>query len=383
MIATSLQGHTVSIFSEISARAAEHGALNLSQGFPNFEGPAELKQVFANEIKTGWNQYVPSAGLPETREAVSEYYSRFYNMAYDPSNEITITQGATEALSNVISGLFNAGDEVLVFEPFYDAYVPTLKVVGAKPVAVSLPIGEGRELSLAELEAFITPKTRGMIVNFPHNPSGYVPTKSGLAAFADCAKKHNLLVLSDEVYEHITFDGTEHQSIASLEGMRERTVVVSSIGKTFSFTGWKVGWALAPPELSVGIRAAHQLTSFSTIPASQKAAAAALALPDEYFSDLKKMYLEKRDRLITGARACGFDVIMPKGTYFFLADYSKLSDKTDKEFTLELIEKAGVALIPPATFYLNGSDKKQLRFCFSKTGDVLDEAIEKLSTYLK
>jgi len=367
-----------SIFTEMSLLATEHNAINLSQGFPNFEGPQELKQVLIEEVQSGWNQYIPSFGLAELRETIAEYFANNYKLNYQPGTEITVTQGATEALFNTITGLFNSGDEVIVFEPFYDAYIPDLALVGGKSVAVELPLN--RALSLDDFEGKISLNTKGIIVNTPHNPTGKIFSKEELQVIADIAKRYDLIVISDEVYEHILFDGNEHISISTLEGMQERTVVISSIGKTFSYTGWKVGWAVAPAHLSKGIRASHQFTTFSTVPATQKAASAALKLDKSYFTDLKRMYQEKRDILVKGVSELGFKVLHPAGTYFFLAEYSAFSDKPDIEFAKELIERCGVALIPPSVFYLNGTKNKHLRFCFSKTDDVLHAALDHLAT---
>jgi N-succinyldiaminopimelate aminotransferase len=375
MISTALKDYTTSIFTEITQKANAAGALNLSQGFPNFEGPTELKNLFVEEINHGWNQYVHSAGIPELRAALAQYYTRHYDLTYSEETDITVTQGATEAILNSITGIFNHGDEIIVFEPFYDAYVPTIKLIGAKPIPLPL------HASFAEIQAVITSKTRGMIINFPHNPTGFMPSAERLDELAKIAIDGNLIVISDEVYEHITFDGECHKSIASCQGMKERTVIISSIGKTFSYTGWKVGWAVASTELTKGIHASHQLSTFSTIPASQKAAAAALALPESYFNELQQMYLKKRDFLMDGVASCGFEITKPQGTYFFMARFGNLSDKTPYDFVNELIEKAGVALIPPENFYLSKSNIQHVRFCFSKTDDVLEAAVEKLKRY--
>lgn len=377
MISKKLSPFGTSIFTEMSVLANKHNAINLSQGFPNFEGPQELKDVLINEIRSGWNQYIVSYGLLELRETLAEHYEKRFKLTYDVETEITVTQGATEALFNTLTGVFNEGDEVIVFEPFYDAYIPDLAMAGAKAIPVTLSLDE--EIREEQLTNVLSKNLKGVIVNTPHNPTGKIFTKAELTIIAEFAKKNNLIVLSDEVYEHIVFDGNKHISIAELDGMQERTIVISSLGKTFSFTGWKVGWVMAPEHLTKGVRASHQFTTFSTVPATQKAAAAALKLDQSYFVELREMYQKKRDLLVQGVSEAGFNVSHPNGTYFFLADYSKFSDKKDIQFAKELIETIGVALIPPSVFYLSGTSDQNLRFCFSKTDDVLLNAIEALN----
>jgi aspartate/methionine/tyrosine aminotransferase len=372
--------YQVSVFTEMTGLANEHNAINLSQGFPNFEGPQSLKEVFIEEIKNGWNQYISAYGLQELRESLSEYYLNHYALKYDANTEITITQGATEALFNTITGILNAGDEVIVFEPFYDAYIPDMEIIGAKPIPIALDI-ENSTIPFDTLIESINGRTKAIILNMPHNPSGIVLSDEDLHKLAEIANNHDLLVFSDEVYEHITFDGVEHHPIAQFPGMRERTVIISSIGKSFSFTGWKVGWCCGPEHLIRSIRASHQFTTYSNIPASQKAASAAVKLEMSYYDELTQMYQDKRNLLFDGAKACGFKPIQPKGTYFFLADYSELSDEDPITFAHRLVKEAGVALIPPNSFYLHEYHGKHLRFCFSKTDDILNAALEKLSTY--
>lgn len=377
-----LSKYTISVFTEMTGLANKYDAINLSQGFPNFEGPSLLKDVFIEEIKNGWNQYISAFGLLELREALSNYYLKHYQLNYNPESEVTITQGATEALFNTITGLMNSGDEVIVFEPFYDAYIPDLEIIGAKAVPVKIDI-ENSTIPFDDLKAAINSKTKAIVLNMPHNPSGIILSKQDLTELANIAIANDLVVISDEVYEHITYDDYKHQSIASIEGMKERTIVISSIGKSFSFTGWKVGWCCGPEELIKSIRASHQFTTYSNIPASQKAAAKALSLDQSYYDDLSKMYQKKRDLLIEGANSCGFKAIIPKGTYFFLADYSDLSNEASIQFAHKLVKEAGVALIPPNSFYINAYKGTELRFCFSKTDDILEQAIEKLSRYFK
>lgn len=377
MTADALVQHTVSIFTKMSALAASHQAVNLSQGFPDFEGPAELKRIFEDEIRNGWNQYVMPFGLPDTRDAVAGYYEHHYRLQFDPGDEITITHGATEALFNSITGLFNPGDEVIVFEPFYDIYIPDLKIAGCQIVSIPLDLS-GRRIPVSRLDDVRTDRTRGIILNLPHNPTGFIPSAENLRELADWCVTNDVIVISDEVYEQLVFDDHQHVPTASLPGMRDRTVTISSIGKTFSFTGWKVGWTCAPPALTKGIRASHQCTTFSTIPASQKAAAAALRLSDHYFSEFRSMYAAKRKRLLDGLRGTGFSPTPPDGTYFFVAEYGALSTLDDIRFTEQLVTEIGLALIPTSVFYLHTPDVPTVRFCFAKTDEVLDQAIERL-----
>ncbi|MCB0280820.1 MAG: aminotransferase class I/II-fold pyridoxal phosphate-dependent enzyme, partial [Calditrichaeota bacterium] len=260
-----------SVFYEMTKLANENQAINLAQGFPNFEGPELLKDVFANEIKNGWNQYISSPGLAELREELAKHYSERYQLNYHPETEITITHGATEALFNVLTGLLSPGDEVIIFEPFYDAYIGAIQLAGAKARAVRID-SLTFEIEWQSLEKQLNPAVKMILINTPHNPIGKLFSSDELNRIAVLAKQHDLVIVSDEVYEHITFDGKSHQSIAQIPGMQERTIVISSIAKTYSFTGWKVGWVMSPSKLTRGIRLSHQLSTFCTNQAGQKAA---------------------------------------------------------------------------------------------------------------
>jgi aspartate/methionine/tyrosine aminotransferase len=381
MISKKLEKFGTSVFTEFSALATQYNATNLSQGFPNFEGPKNLKDIFAKEILSGWNQYVPSQGILSLREKISEYFEKNYGLSYNPETEITVTHGATEALFASISGIFNENDEIIVFEPFYDSYVPTIELIGSKAVAVRLSVN--KKLEKEDILAKISEKTRGIILNTPHNPTGKIFSDEELTAISEVAIKNNLTVLSDEVYEQIVFDGNKPKSISQLKNMRERTVVISSIGKSFSFTGWKVGWVLAPENLTKGVRASHQFTTFCTVPAAQKAAEFALSSDQSYFDELSQMYQKKRDFLVNGLKNIGFDVQNPTGTYFLVADYSKFSEKSDYDYARELTKEAKVGLIPTSAFYLEEYNERFLRFCFAKSDEILEDALEKLQNYLK
>ena len=380
MSSKKFDSYKTSIFTEMSVLAKQYDAINLSQGFPNFEGPEVLKDIFINEIKNGWNQYSTSNGDPYLRATLSEYYENQYNLKYNPETEITVTHGATEGLFNSIVGLFDEDDEVIIFEPFYDAYPADISVSGAKVVSIALD-PETYSLNIDSVKNAINDRTKGIIINSPHNPTGKIFSEQDLTEMSKLCIKHNLIVISDEVYEHIYFDEFKHKSIAQFDGMKDRTVVISSLGKSFSFTGWKVGWVLAPEALSTGIRACHQFTTFSTNPAGQKAANHALNLGQSYFRDLRKMYTSKRDILFSGLESIGFKIFKPNGTYFFLADYSELSDLNDIDFAKFMTKELQVAVIPPSSFYLNTSSAKMARFCFAKTDDILYAALDKLSKH--
>jgi L-glutamine---4-(methylsulfanyl)-2-oxobutanoate aminotransferase len=382
MTSKKLRSFKTSIFTEMSALTKEYNAINLSQGFPNFEGPAELKDVFIDEIRNGWNQYSISIGDPLLRESLSEYYQKNYQLSYQPNSEITITHGATEGLFNSIVGLFDQGDEIIIFEPFYDAYPADISVSGAKAVAVPL-LTTDYGIDFEKLLEAINTKTKAIILNSPHNPTGKIFSNEDLTELAKISIENNLIVISDEVYEHIYYDNFSHQSIAQIDGMKERTLIVSSMGKSFSFTGWKVGWVLGPEHLTNAVRACHQFTTFSTNPAGQKAANHALNLDLSYFDELREMYTRKRDLLFSGLENIGFSIFKPNGTYFFLADYSKLSDKNDVDFAKYLTKDVQVAVIPPSSFYLNPIDIKLARFCFAKTDDILYAALDNLSKHFR
>jgi N-succinyldiaminopimelate aminotransferase len=372
-----LQGFGTTIFSEMTALARRHDAVNLGQGFPDFEGPEEIKRAAIQAIEEGHNQYARSFGLPPLNAAISEHRKRFYGLQYDPETEVTVYNGATEGIAATLQALCEVGDEVVMFEPFYDSYRATIAMAGAKEKVVTLRDPDF-SYDPAELEAAITPKTRVLILNSPHNPTGKVFGRSELEHIAKLCVERELIALTDEVYEHLVFD-REHIPLATLPGMRERTVMLSSTGKTFSFTGWKIGYSCAPPEITAALRTAHQFITFCNGTPFQLAMAKALALPDAFYEGFVRDYRSRRDRLVAGLKDVGFEVLTPDGTYFVCVDIRKLGFSSDRELCRLLPEKVGVAAIPNSAFYLDPKRGQHLvRFAFCKTDAVLDEGIARL-----
>jgi N-succinyldiaminopimelate aminotransferase len=374
-----LHGLGTSIFAEMSARAVATGAVNLGQGFPDVDGPAAVAEAAVQAIRTGQgNQYPPGPGIPELRTAVADHQRRFYGLTYDPDTEALITVGATEAIAAALLAVLEPGDEVIAFEPYYDSYVANIAMAGATRVPLTLRPPHFRP-DLAELEAKVTKNTRLLLINSPHNPTGMVLTREETEAIADIAKRHDLLVVTDEVYEHLTF-GREHIPFATIDGMRERTVSVSSAGKTFSFTGWKVGWVTGTPEIVSAVRTTKQFLTFVASGPFQYAVAAALALPGEYFETVASELRRKRDLMINGLRAIGFEVYPPDGTYFITTDITPLGEEDAVEFCLGLPERAGVVAIPNAVFYDDKqAGRTQVRFAFCKRDEILEEALTRLA----
>ncbi|MEM7584027.1 MAG: methionine aminotransferase [Acidobacteriota bacterium] len=372
-----LQGFGTSIFTEMTALAQRFDAVNLGQGFPNFDGPESLKDAAIRAIGGPHNQYCRMAGQPELVQAIAEHQQRFYGLELDPEHEITVTNGATEALCATFQALFEVGDEVIFFEPFYDSYRACIAMAGGSERLVTLRSPDF-SYDPRELERAINPKTRAILINTPHNPTGKVFSRAELEHIAGLAQRFDLLVISDEVYEHLVFDG-EHLPIATLPGMRERTITISSTGKTFSMTGWKIGYTCANAALTQAIRTAHQFITFCNSAPFQPAMAGALRLDDGFFDQLLTEYRERRDRLCAGLQDVGFGVQPPAGTYFVLADIRPLGFDDDVEFCRMLPEAVGVAAIPPTAFYIDKAAGRHLvRFAFCKTLDVLDEAVHRL-----
>lgn len=386
-LTSKLQGFGTTIFTEMTLLAQTHDAVNLGQGFPNFDGPEEIREAAVEALRGNLggdhNQYCRMYGLPELNRAIADHQRRFWSLEYDPETEVTVTSGATEALAATIQALCETGDELIVFEPFYDSYRACIAMAGAVDRMYTLEAPDFL-IDAKRLAKLVTAKTRAILLNTPHNPTGRVFTREELGIVADLARRHDLLVIADEVYEHLVYeekdDGeSRHVPIASLPGLRERTVTISSAGKTFSFTGWKVGWACAPPEITKAIRTAHQFLTFCNSAPFQPAIARALALPDDFYYQLRTEYRERRDFLCQGLEDAGFDVLTPAGTYFVLADIRPLGWDDDVEFCRMLPEKVGVAAIPPTAFYVNKDAGRHLvRFAFCKTKGVLEEGIERL-----
>ena len=372
-----LQGFGTTIFAEMTALAIEHEAVNLGQGFPDFEGPVEIRNAAVEAIEGGFNQYSRSFGLPVLNEAICAHQQRHYGLSYDPQTEITVTNGATEAIASTLAALVDVGDEVVMFEPVYDSYLATVAMAGAVPKVVTLHSPDFSYDPRA-LEAAITPKTRVLLLNTPHNPTGKVFSRAELEHIAKLCCEHDLIAVTDEVYEHLVFDG-EHIPLAGLPGMRERTVIISSAGKTFSFTGWKIGWTCAPPDLSRAIRTAHQFITFCNGTPFQPAIAKALALGDDYYLQFTADYRARRDRLCTGLAEVGFEVLKPAGTYFVCVDIRPLGFDDDMALCKQLPKAVGVAAIPNSAFYVNKEHGRHLvRFAFCKSDPVLEEGIARL-----
>lgn len=371
------------IFAEMTALAAAHDAINLSQGFPDFEGPEGIKEAAIEALRAGHNQYARSMGVPSLVNAIAAHQHRHYGLEVDPLRGVMVTCGATEAIAVTMLGLLEPGDEVVLFEPFYDSYPAVLALAGAVPRFVTLRYPDFA-LDVTELEAQITDKTRLIVLNSPHNPTGKVFTRAELEAIAKIARERDLLVFSDEVYEHLTFDDAEHIPIATLPGMFERTLTASSTGKTYSFTGWKIGWLTGPPSLVAAAQAAHQFTTFTVAAPLQVAMGEALSrYSDEYFTTMRREYTERRDFLVQTLRQSGFDVAVPRGTYFVLADFTRVYDGgDDRAFARHLTERFGVAAIPPSPFYRAAPEegRRLVRFAFCKRMETLRAAAVRLRT---
>lgn len=373
------------IFAEMSALAVRTGSINLGQGFPDADGPPEVREAAVRALRDGrGNQYPPGPGIPELRTAVAAHQERFYGhrgLSYDPDTEVLVTAGATEAIAAALLALLEPGDEVIALEPYYDSYAACIAMAGARRVPVTLrpdPEAGAYRLDLDELRDAVTDHTRLILLNTPHNPTGTVLSAGELAEIARLAVERDLLVVTDEVYEHLVFEG-EHVPLASFPGMRERTVTISSAGKTFSFTGWKVGWVTAPAELVTAVRAAKQFLTYVSAGPFQYAVAEALALPDSYYTGLREDLRTKRDVLARGLSDAGFRVYAPSGTYFITTDIRPLGHDDGFAFCRALPERAGVVAIPNAVFYDHKDEgAPYVRFAFCKGVDVLREAAGRL-----
>ncbi|MFJ6047529.1 pyridoxal phosphate-dependent aminotransferase [Streptomyces sp. NPDC092307] len=368
------------IFAEMSALATRTGSINLGQGFPDTDGPAQIAEAASRAVLTGLgNQYPPGPGVPELRTAIAAHQQRFYGLAHDPDTEVLVTAGATEAIAAALLALLEPGDEVIALEPYYDSYAACIAMAGAVRVPVTLrPHAGAFALDLDELRAAVTPRTRLLLLNTPHNPTGTVLTPAELTAIAELAVERDLLVVTDEVYEHLVFEGA-HTPLAGLPGMRERTVTISSAGKTYSFTGWKVGWITASPELIAAVRSVKQFLTYVSSGPFQYAIAEALALPDSYYDTLRADLAAKRDILADGLTAAGFEVFRPQGTYFITTDITPLGEKDGLAFCRALPERCGVVAIPNQVFYDDkAAGATQVRWAFCKRTVVLQEAVERL-----
>ena len=379
-VSASLRPFGTTIFTEMTALATRYGAINLGQGFPDFEGPPGVVEAAVAAIQSGENQYSRSMGHEVLVGAIAEHQLRFYGLDYDPAVEITVFCGATEGLASSMLGLLNSGDEVILFQPFYDSYPACAAMAGAVPRFVTLRAPDYL-IDPEELEAAFSERTRLLVLNTPHNPTGKVFSRCELDMIARFCQERDVIVLSDEVYEHLTYGSFEHIPIATLPGMRERTLTLSSTGKTFSMTGWKIGWGIGPAELVSAAQAAHQYITFCASTPLQMAMGHALRIyTDNYLAALKREYTERRDFLMKALSDCGFKVVEPHGAYFIVADFSALGDGDDQSFARYLVERCKVAAVPMSVFYHPGSTAgcHLLRFAFCKRLETLHAAATRL-----
>ncbi len=370
---------TSTVFAEITALATETGAINLGQGFPDTDGPSMLLDAASAAIHSGANQYPPGQGIPELRRAVARHQNRFYGLDVDPGSEVLVTAGATEAIAATILALCEEGDEVVTFDPVYDSYAASIALAGARRRTVPLRWPDFT-VDPEELREAFGNRTRVVLVNTPHNPAGKVFTRSELEMVSELAREHDAVVVTDEVYEHQVFDDAVHVPMATLPGMGDRTVTISSAGKTFSVTGWKVGWLHGPAELVAAARAVKQFLTFVNAGPFQHAVASALDLDDDFYTELAGSLQAKRDLLCEGLRSAGFEVSVPGGTYFVVADAAPLGYDDGVTLCRRLPELAGVAAVPVSVFYAEpGSARTLVRFAFCKRDDVLHAAVDRLS----
>ncbi|TDP83018.1 2-keto-4-methylthiobutyrate aminotransferase [Aquabacterium commune] len=365
------------IFTVMSALAQECGAINLSQGFPDFDAPAELLDALDAAARAGHNQYAPMAGMPVLREAIAAKVEALYGAQYDVASEVTVTAGATQAIFTAIAALVHPGDEVIVFAPAYDSYAPSVELQGGRVVHAELLAPTYRP-DWAAVKALVTPRTRMVIVNSPHNPTGSVWTADDVAALADVVQGTGIVVLSDEVYEHMVYDGVRHESVMRHPELLQRSIVVSSFGKTCHATGWKVAYALAPRELMAEFRKAHQFIVFTVHTPSQVALAEFMKKPG-WYAQLLALYQGKRDIFRQALAGSRFELLPCEGTYFQCVKYGAISDEGDRAFAERLAREHGVAAIPVSAFYPDGRDHGVIRFCFAKSADTLGRALERLT----
>ncbi len=370
-----------SVIREMTRVAEEAGAINLAQGFPNFDPPAELLAAADAALRTGNNQYSVTWGAPGLRAAIAAKARRFNHIEADPDRNVVVTCGATEAMMAAMLALVDPGDEVIVLEPFYENYLPDTLVTGAKARVVRLA-GPDFTVPEEELKRAFTARTKAIIVNTPHNPTGRVLTENELRLIADLCQAEDVVAVTDEIYEHIVYDGRSHRSLAAVGGMADRTVTLNGISKTYSATGWRVGWAIAPEPITRAIRRAHDFLTVCAPHALQVAAEVALGLPESYYQKLVTDYQRRRDLVVAGLTASGFKVRPNEGAYYLLADFSGLSPADDRAFSLELVRRCGVAAVPGSSFFLDPDNGRQLvRFAFPKTEPLLREAMDRLARW--
>ncbi|MGW5363153.1 pyridoxal phosphate-dependent aminotransferase [Actinopolymorpha pittospori] len=383
-MAARLQGLGTTIFAEMSALALRTSSINLGQGFPDTDGPAPMLEAAVDAIRSGeHNQYPPGIGIAPLRHAVSEHQRRFYGLDFDPDTEVLVTAGATEAIAAALLALVEPGDEVIALEPYYDSYVACIAMAGGVRVPITLQAPDFR-LDLDALRAAVTPRTKLLLINTPHNPTGTVLTPEELRAIAELACERDLLVVTDEVYEHLIYDDAPHIPLATLPGMRERTVTISGAGKTFAVTGWKIGWVCSTPELVTAVRTAKQFLTYVSGGPFQPAVAQALRFEDTYYDELRTSMQRKRDLLSAGLASLGLKVFVPGGTYFVTTDVRPLGYDDGVEFCRMLPERCGVVAIPHEVFYDDKAAGRPLvRWAFCKRDDVLTAAVDRLRNGLK
>lgn len=374
---------TESVIREMTRLALRHGAVNLAQGFPDFAAPDEIKRAAQEAIARDVNQYAITWGAKDLREAIARHVQHYQGLAIDPETEITVSCGSTEAMIASLLAVVNPGDEVVVFEPFYENYGPDVILADATPKFVKLrpPEHDGDEWHFdeKELRDSFNGRTKAIIVNTPNNPTGKVFTRAELELIRDLCVEHNALAITDEIYEHILYDGTKHISIATIEGMRDRTITINGMSKTFSVTGWRVGWAIAAPALTSAIRKVHDFLTVGAAAPLQAAGAVALALPESYFRSLGESYRKRRDLLVPVLQKSGFHCFVPRGAYYVMTDVSDFGYENDLAFARHLVEDVGVAVVPGSSFYRNSVDGgQQVRFAFCKRDETLLEAGRRL-----
>ncbi|MEM7801058.1 MAG: methionine aminotransferase [Chloroflexota bacterium] len=379
-MADRVQHFGTTIFTEMTALAREHNAINLGQGFPDFAAPNFIKEAARDAISCDVNQYAPLLGRADLRQAIAAKVLKHEGREVDPNREIAVMVGATEGIFATMMGLVDPGDEVILFEPYYDCYIPAVQFAGGIPRYYTLHQPDWT-IDPDGLEALFSDRTKLIMINTPHNPTGKVFTQAEMELIAKLCLKYDVVAVVDGAYEHILFDGVKHVSMANIDGMVERTVQISSLGKTFSVTGWKTGWTVASPELTTAIMRVYQFATFSGIHPLQAAAARALTIAEEtgYYAELSAMYQRKRDILLPGLEKAGFPTIQPKGTYFVMVDISQLDFENDVEFCRYLTKEVGVAAIPPSAFYVHkAAGETMARFTFCKQDDALEAAVERL-----
>ncbi|MES0810744.1 aminotransferase [Roseibium sp. SCPC15] len=375
-------GINTTVFETMSRLAMAHGAVNLGQGFPDVDGPLDIREAAAKALIDGPNQYPPMLGVPELRQAVADANRRFYGLEVDPQSEVLVTSGATEALADCIFALVSPGDEVVLIEPLYDCYLPLVKQAGGIPVRVRVTPPHW-DLDKTALRAAFSSKTKAVLINNPMNPTAKVFSEAELQLIADLCLEHDAYAICDEVYEHLVFDNRQHKPLMAFDGMRERTVRIGSAGKTFSLTGWKVGYVTGPAQLMDPIAKAHQWVTFTTPPALQKAVAFGLQKDDSYYSGLASELSGKRDRMAKGLAALGFSVLPCAATYFLTCGIDGLNlGDNDVEACERLVREAGVAAVPVSAFYGDNAPTGFIRFCFCKQDEIIDEALSRLSAFL-